>query len=66
MKSCVNHHRAAIQEMRKIERWLESKKIDVDALRDGSGAGLEELEYGVDNIEVLCKRIEAGGDIVWD
>ena len=52
----VNYH------MRKIEDWLEKNGIDTffdeGGLRDGSGCGLEDLEYGEDITEELCERIE--------
>ena len=43
---------------RKVAEWLERHGVDVDALSDGSGCGLEELMYGNDVTDKLCERIE--------
>ena len=43
---------------RKVAEWLERHGVDVDALRDGSGCGFEELMYGCNITDKLCERIE--------
>jgi hypothetical protein len=53
-------HCAASQEMHDVETWFEKNGVDIDAFRDGCGCSLEELEYGNDVTEILCKRIETG------
>lgn len=52
---------AADQEMRAVEFWLEKNGCDIEALRDGCGCSLEELEYGHDITDELCDRIEQEG-----
>lgn len=49
-------------EMKGIEEWLESKGFDVDALRDGGGRSLEELEYGNDITDSFCERLESNAE----
>lgn len=58
MNEILALNRRAAYEMEQLEEWLESKGIDTIKLRDGSGVGLEELEYGNDIIDELCERIE--------
>lgn len=62
MRQVARHAFLANEHMRKVEDWLESRGIDTSftdgGLRDGSGCGLEELEYGENIVEELCKRIE--------
>ena len=62
MRQVVRHAVLSEAHMRKVEDWLEKMGIETsftdDGLRDGSGCGLEELEYGVDIVEELCERIE--------
>lgn len=59
MHRIVALNQAAAAEMEDVEAWLEQKGFDIEALRDGSGCSLEELEYGVDIADDLCARIEA-------
>ena len=63
MHNVVKHSLAAANEMKIIEEWLERQGFDVDLLRDGCGVSLDELEYGNDITDELCKRIERNGDI---
>lgn len=50
----------SFRKMEWLEKWLESHGIDtgIEGLRDGSGVGLDELEYCNDCIDALCCRIE--------
>lgn len=61
MQKIVQLNQAAAKEMKEVERWLEQRGFDTSecGLRDGCGASLEELEYGVDAVEELCERIES-------
>ena len=49
-------------EMKIIEEWLESKGFDIDALRDGCGHSLEELESGNDITDLFCERLETNAE----
>ena len=51
-------HRKAAMLMKEVEGYLESKGLDIDELRDGSGVGLEEFEYGVDTTKEFCDLVE--------
>ena len=44
---------------REIDRFFIEKGYDIEALRSGDGISLEELEYGVDVTELICKAIES-------
>ena len=61
MRKVAYYNNLASNHMKKVEEWIESKGINIleEGLRDGSGCGLEELEYGADITEELCERIEA-------
>ena len=52
----------ASQEMKIVESWLETHGIEISTqisgLRGGCGYSLEELEYGNDVTNELCKLIE--------
>lgn len=47
-----------------IEKWLESKGVDVSvgqgSLRSGDGRGLDELDYGNDVTDEIVERLEKG------
>lgn len=59
MHRVVDLNNKANDEMKKVESWLSKNGFDVEyALRDGSGVSLEELELGVDIVDLLCDRIE--------
>ena len=59
MHRVVDLNNKANDEMRKVESWLNKNGFDVEyALRDGSGASLEELELGIDIVDLICERIE--------
>lgn len=60
MRRGARFHAKAAWEISQVEKWLEKNGFDVDALRDGSGASLEELDYGNDVTDALCDRMEAG------
>lgn len=60
MCQCARLHAKAARTMAQVEEWCEKNGFDVDALRDGSGASLEELDYGNDVTDALCDRMEAG------
>ena len=49
-------------EMKIIEEWLESKGFDIDALRDGCGCSLTDLEYGNDITDSFCERLETNAE----
>ena len=61
MHRCVSLQNQAAAEMRAVEDWLEKNGFDIDALRDGGGCSLEELEYGNDITDEFCDRIENEG-----
>lgn len=58
MKSVLYHQRLSAKKMQEVEEWLECNGFDVDELRCGDGASLEELEYGNDVIEDLLAKLE--------
>lgn len=60
MRKVVELQNKSSKLMDEIEEWMELKGIDTgfDGLRDGSGIGLEELDYGNDCVEDLCERLE--------
>lgn len=43
-----------------IDNWFITHGFDIEELRDGSGASLEELDYGNDVTDVFCERVENG------
>lgn len=45
---------------REISDFFEEKGFNIDALRCGNGASLDELAYGNDVTDELCQRIESG------
>lgn len=50
--------------MKEVEEYLTQNGYDIETIRDGSGCSLEELDYGNDVTEELCKRLEDGFGIV--
>lgn len=44
--------------MASVEGYLERQGFDIEALRDGSGCGLEEFLYGNDITDEFCVRLE--------
>ena len=57
-------HTEATELMDEVEEYLISKGYDIEAIRDGSGASLEELDYGNDVTDKLCERLENGFGLV--
>ena len=41
-----------------ISNWLENQGVDVGSISDVDGASFEELMYGNDVTDELCRRIE--------
>ena len=58
MHKVASLHAEAFGIMREIEEYLINHGISIDAIRDGRGDSLEELEYGNDITDELCERIE--------
>ena len=53
------HYKAA--ELSKVvDNWFIEHGFDIEELRDGSGASLEELDYGNDVTDAFCERVENG------
>ena len=46
--------------MKEVEEYLKKNGYNIEAIRDGSGDSLEELDYGNDVIDALCQRLEEG------
>lgn len=42
----------------KIANWLEQHGVDVESISNGDGMSFEELMYGNDVPDELCRRIE--------
>lgn len=57
-------HTEADELMKEVEEYLTSKGYCIDTIRDGSGASLEELDYGNDVTDMLCERLEEGFGLV--
>ena len=55
-------HATANKEMQVVEAWLENQGFDpsMQGLRWGNGYSLEELDYGNDCTDELCKSMENG------
>lgn len=64
MHLCASHAAQAAWFDREICKWLEAHGVDVESISDGDGTSFEELMYGNDVTDELCKRIEGmlGGD----
>lgn len=62
----VKMHKIAILQtqasvlMKEVEEYLEKNGYNIEAIRDGSGDSLEELDYGNDVTDALCQRLEEG------
>lgn len=50
--------------MKEVEEYLLCHGFCIEAIRDGSGYSLEELDYGNDVTDVLCERLEEGFGLV--
>lgn len=62
MHLCASHAAQAANFDREIGEWLASQGIDVESISSGDGESLEELMYGNDVTDALCRRIEAMTD----
>lgn len=60
MKRALKHYQNAHALMDEVYSYLEKRGINLEALSDGGGFGLEEISYGVDSINEICERIENG------
>lgn len=58
MHLCASHAAQAQKYDREIGAWLEAHGVDVESISDGDGTSFEELMYGNDVTDELCKRIE--------
>lgn len=58
MHLCASHAAQAAKYDTEIGHWLKQHGIDVEAISDGGGSSFEELMYGNDVTDELCKRIE--------
>lgn len=58
MHLCASHVAQAAKYNAEICIWLERHDIDVESISTGDGFSFEELMYGNDVTDELCKRIE--------
>lgn len=58
MHLCASHAAQAAKYDVEIGIWLERHDIDVESISTGDGFSFEELMYGNDVTDALCKRIE--------
>ena len=58
MHLCASHAAQAKKYDAEVCRWLETHGIDVESISDGNGYSFEELMYGNDVTDDLCRRIE--------
>lgn len=58
MHLCASHARQAAKYDLEVATWLEKQGIDVEDISNGDGSSFEELMYGNDVTDELCKRLE--------
>lgn len=58
MHLCASHAAQAAKYDAEISIWLDQHDIDVESISTGDGYSFEELLYGNDVTDELCKRIE--------
>ena len=58
MHLCASHAAQAAKYDAEVGIWLEQHNIDVESISAGDGSSFEELMYGNDVTDELCKRIE--------
>lgn len=58
MHLCASHAAQVAKYDVEICIWLEQHGIDVESISTGDGFSFEELLYGNDVTDALCKRIE--------
>lgn len=58
MHLCASHVAQAAKYNAEIGIWLEQQDIDVESISTGDGFSFEELLYGNDVTDELCKHIE--------
>lgn len=58
MHLCASHAAQTAKYDAEICIWLEQHGIDVESISTGDGFSFEELLYGNDVTDALCKRIE--------
>lgn len=58
MHLCASHARQAAKYDLEVANWLEEHGIDVEDISNGDGSSFEELIYGNDVTDELCKRLE--------
>lgn len=58
MHLCASHAAQAAKYDAEIGIWLKQHDIDVESISTGDGFSFEELLYGNDVTDELCKRIE--------
>lgn len=58
MHLCARHARQAIIYDLEVANWLEKRGIDIEFISCGDGSSYEELMYGNDVADELCRRIE--------
>lgn len=58
MHLCASRAAQAAKYDAEICIWLEQHDIDVESISTGDGFSFEELMYGNDVTDALCKRIE--------
>ena len=58
MHLCASHARQAAKYDLEVANWLEEHGIDVEDISNGDGSSFEELLYGNDVTDELCKRLE--------
>lgn len=58
MHLCASHARQAARYNFEVADWLEQHGIDVESISNGDGKSFEELMYGNDVTDELCRCIE--------
>lgn len=58
MHRCASHAAQAAKYDAEVGIWFEQHDIDVASISTGDGYSFEELLYGNDVTDELCKRIE--------
>lgn len=58
MRRAARHFQSGSEIMRRVDAWFEANGFDMDELRCGDGASLEEIEYGNDVTDLIIKRVE--------
>lgn len=60
IKRAASLYRKARECMGEIERFFKAQRLNVEKMRDGSGGGLDEVEYGNEPTAEFFADIENG------